>query len=338
MDLDQLQAFERVVREGSFSRAALALGLGQPAVSARNAALEAALGGALFTRGRRIGLTALGESFRPYVRRALEVLGEGVEAARLAQVGQRGRVRLGTLGSLAGGLVGPAVAEFMRAHPEVECSVRSADHEVVVEWLLDGLVELALFTWPCVESATAELTPLFVFREPVVLVAHPSHPLAARRTVSRDELARLGRPFLRLRWWPTQHASLAAVAALAARAGSIVEAPMETARHLLLQGRGVAFFARTYLADELARGALVELAVRGAPPIFRDSALVRRRRSTPLSPAAADLSRGLGAQAARLAAPARPSDANPSRRGGAGAGDARKPGRGGGRGKARRVH
>jgi len=35
MELDQLVAFERVVREGSFSRAAIALGIGQPAVSSR---------------------------------------------------------------------------------------------------------------------------------------------------------------------------------------------------------------------------------------------------------------------------------------------------------------
>jgi len=46
MDFDQLLAFERVAREGSFSRAALAVGIGQPAMSARIHALEAALGGA----------------------------------------------------------------------------------------------------------------------------------------------------------------------------------------------------------------------------------------------------------------------------------------------------
>ena len=43
--LDQLVAFDQVVREGSFSRAALSLGIGQPAVSSRIQGLEAALGG-----------------------------------------------------------------------------------------------------------------------------------------------------------------------------------------------------------------------------------------------------------------------------------------------------
>src|ERR1051325_10596819 len=72
VDTDQLAAFLRVVRESSFTRAALSLGIGQPAVSARIHALEAAIGGPLFTRGRKIGLTLLGEGFLPYARRATE--------------------------------------------------------------------------------------------------------------------------------------------------------------------------------------------------------------------------------------------------------------------------
>src|SRR6266851_423668 len=179
MELDQLIAFERVVREGSFSRAAIGLGIGEEAV-----------GGILFSRGRRIRLTTLGESFLPYARRVLEVLREGVQVARLAQTGQRGKIRVGTLGSLAAGLVGPALAKFIRSHPNVDCALKSADHEVLVELLLDGIIELALIAWPCTEAVEAELTPLFVFHEPVLLVAHPKHELAVRRTVTQDELSR----------------------------------------------------------------------------------------------------------------------------------------------------
>lgn len=121
MDTAQLVAFQRVVREGTFSRAALTLGIGQPALSARIQTLEAELGGALFTRGKRIALTALGTHFLPYVRRALETLDEGAKMARSAGRGERGRVSIGTLGSLAGGLLGPALGAFSRAHPAVEC-------------------------------------------------------------------------------------------------------------------------------------------------------------------------------------------------------------------------
>ena len=146
---DQLVAFERVVREGSFSRAALALNIGQPAVSSRIQGLEAALGGALFRRGRRVAITALGESFLPFARRTLDLVAEGVATARLTQEGRRGRVTLGVLGSLAGALAGPALAKLTATHPDVDCLVRSGDHESMLTLLLDGIVELALVAWPC---------------------------------------------------------------------------------------------------------------------------------------------------------------------------------------------
>jgi DNA-binding transcriptional LysR family regulator len=279
MQLEQLVAFDRVAREGSFSRAALALGLGQPAVSSRILALEDAVGGALFLRGRAIRLTALGESFLPYARRALEVLREGLDASRLAQVGERGSVRIGSLSSLAGGLIGPALAEFVRTHPQVECAIKSAAHEILLQLLLDGIIDVALTLWP--STSAVELTAIFVFREPVVLVAHPRHPLARSRRATRDDVARLARPLLRLRWWQAHHPL---VVQLAERSKTAVDVAMEPGRHLVVNGVGAGFFPRTYVAEELARGVLSEIRVPGLAPLHRDIALVRRRHAGALSP------------------------------------------------------
>src|SRR5438445_13420922 len=127
MDIAQLAAFDRVARAGSFSRAAISLGIGQPAVSSRIQNLEDAMGGALFRRGRRISVTPLGESFLPYARRVLDLLHEGVESARMAQVGGRGRIKPGTLGSLSAGLRAPGLARFAPTHQQLDGMVRSAD-------------------------------------------------------------------------------------------------------------------------------------------------------------------------------------------------------------------
>jgi DNA-binding transcriptional LysR family regulator len=300
MDLDQIAAFDKVVREGSFSRAAVALGIGQPAVSARIQALEDGVGGILFTRGRRVALTPMGESLLPYARRVLEVVREGVDVARMAQAGERGRIKLGALGSLSGGLVGPALLTFLRTHPEVDCALRSADHEFLVELLLDGIVDLALLIWPCGGSVESELTPLFVFREPVVLVAHPRHELAVQGAVTADDVARLARPLLQLRWWQKQHPK---IAQLAQRSRTSMEVPMETGRHMVLHGAGAGFFTRTYIAGDLESSALVAIEVRGFAPLTRTTALVRRKRSAPLTPAAAALIDALRTQAATLLEP-----------------------------------
>src|SRR6266536_2182603 len=145
MDTDQLITFERIAREGSFSRAALSLGLAQPTVSARIQALEQAVGGPLFARsGRGIALTDLGASFLPFARRALDVLDAGVEAARQVTVGQRGQVSIGVLESLSGSFLGPALADFHASHPEVDVLVRAGRQANLVKLLLDGVIGLAL--------------------------------------------------------------------------------------------------------------------------------------------------------------------------------------------------
>ncbi|MCB9158140.1 MAG: LysR family transcriptional regulator, partial [Caldilineaceae bacterium] len=69
MDLQQLTAFDRIVRQGSFSRAARELHIAQPTISARIQALEQEVGGPLLARSNQgVKLTALGVSFLPYAR------------------------------------------------------------------------------------------------------------------------------------------------------------------------------------------------------------------------------------------------------------------------------
>lgn len=297
MDTDQLLAFQRVVREGSFSRAAVALDVGQPAVSARIHALEAAVGGALFTRGRRVALTALGESFLGYATRALDVLGAGVDEARLIRGGERGRISLGVMGSLAHGLAGPALSSLLAAYPGLTCFVRAGDHERVLELLWDGVVELGILLWPCHEAAAASFLPLVRLREPVSLVASPRHPLARLRRVARADVVRLARPLLRLRWWRTHHPELTR---LSDETSSTIEVPLEIARQLVLEARAVGPFPHTLIAGELASGALVRLEVTDLAPLARDLAVVRRDSRAPLSPAANHLVAALAEQARRL--------------------------------------
>jgi LysR family transcriptional regulator, low CO2-responsive transcriptional regulator len=295
--LDQLIAFARVAAEGSFSRAALALGIGQPAISTRISALERALGGALFHRGRRLSLTVMGEAFIPYVRRGLEILTEGAAGAQLAQEGRGGRITLATLGSLAVGLVGPALRALLRAHADVACLVKAGDHEVVLRFLLDGVVELALVAWPCAPALEPELHALFVLEEPVVLVAPRRHALTRRKTVSISDVTGCGAPVFRLRWWPAHHP---AIDQLAEASGGALELPMETARHLVRARAGIAFFPRSFVAEDLGRGELVEIRVRDLPAISRPCALVRRLRGPALGPVALKFVDLLRAEALRI--------------------------------------
>jgi DNA-binding transcriptional LysR family regulator len=286
VDTEQLLAFQRVVREGSFTRAARSLGIGQPAISARIQQLESAFPGPLLERGRRTKLTPLGEAFLPYANRALDAMKDGVEAGQLAHAGQRGHLRLATLGSLSGTLVGPALAKVVEEYPRLDWTVRMGEHDRVLELLLDGAVDLAIISWPCAETVSADLVELVRLEEPIVLVAHPKHPLAvraAKNAVNVDEVVKLGRPLLLLRWWPTHHPEMLR---LAQRSGNSIDVPMDTARHLTTRGAAVGFFTRAYISEDLEAGRVVEIKVTDSPGMSRESAVVRHAQRAPIPPAA----------------------------------------------------
>lgn len=275
MDIPQLEAFERIVREGSFSRAAQELEISQPTISARIRTLEEEIGGPLFVRGgRTLTLTVRGESFLPYARRALSVLREGQEAAREAEQGQRGRVTIAAIESL-GGVLARVVTRFHTLYPQVEIFVRAQHTDQIVQLVQDGVVKLGLMTWPYAGFGV-ELVPLVRVREPLLLVATPRHPLLRRPALTLAEAVAEGSPFLQVRWGPPTRRLFEQVATLN---GPQVEVPIDTAHRMVLQGVGVAYLTKTLVADDLAAGRLVTLTVADQPPLHREIALVHLPRA-----------------------------------------------------------
>lgn len=273
MNTAQLLAFDRIVRDGSFSRAAQWLDISQPTISARIRHLEKEVGGALFSRsGRYMVLTQLGESFLPYARRALTILQEGKEAAQLAGQGQRGRLTVGTIESLTGGFLASAVTRFHQAHPHVEIFLRAEHTAQIVPMLQDDVIKLGLITWP---FSGIDLVPLLRFRERLVLVVSPMHKLANKEPISLKEIAKMANPLLQVRWGPLGRPLLAQLKELSEEK---IEVPIDTARQMVLQGVGAAFLTETLIANDLKRGRLVEVSISNLAPIFRESALVRLRR------------------------------------------------------------
>lgn len=280
MDTEQLRVFVAIAREGGFTRAARALQVPQPTVSARMRALEGAVGGLLFVRGgRRIGLTERGEAFLPYAERALRVLAEGVEVARLAEAGERGRVTVGVMESLAAIPLAPTVARILADHPAVELRVESGHSEQIAGMLRDGTVRLGLITAPFLD---ADLVALVRLREPLVLVAGASHPLARLGPVALAEAVRAARPFL---WVPWNREVVALRERLREEAGGEeaggeeAEVPIGTLRELLLRGTGAGYLTRALVTADLDAGRLAEVEVTDGPTLTRDSALVAPKRA-----------------------------------------------------------
>lgn len=303
MDQQQLVAFERIVREGSFNRAARQLGVSQAAISGRIQALERDLGWPLFARGgRRVTLTPAGEAFLPYARRALELLAAGREAVQRSGTGREGRVVIGAVDSVADGFLVPVIARFRREHPLVTLSIRTGHTPQIVEELADGIVRIGFITWQYA-TGTVGLEVLARFRETLVAVVAPGHPLARRGALAVDDVIRLGDPYHETVWGTPEDARLARSSG---RDGGEQELPHGLMRQLIARGFGAGFLPAPLVRDDLDAGRLVALPLGDAAGLTRELALVRHAQADALSAAARDLVAIARAEVARVAEQAAP--------------------------------
>lgn len=113
----RLQVFMAVVHERSFTKAAAALGVSQPAVSQNIAELEKLVGVKLFERLRgEVALTGEGEVFRQYAEKMLaSCAGLDNMFAKIAPT----VVRISASEELYNYMVSPALESFRKIHPEV---------------------------------------------------------------------------------------------------------------------------------------------------------------------------------------------------------------------------
>ena len=126
-----MEAFVLVVDTGSFSAAARRLNLGQPAVSKMVAQLEDRLGVKLLVRTTR-GLTATeaGLNYYDRARRSIEEADEAELAARGADSGLMGRLRISAAVTLARIHLMPHLPEFLAQHPGLEVDVVLDDRNI----------------------------------------------------------------------------------------------------------------------------------------------------------------------------------------------------------------
>lgn len=187
MELRHLRYFEAVARHSHVTRAAAELHIAQPALSKQISQLEHELGLPLFDRvGRNVRLTEAGEALLPHARAVMAQ----VEAAR-AEVAERiglrkGRASIGAPPTVGSQLLPQLLAGFNQHYPGIELRLHEAGVQTLLELLETGLTDVAVVTLP-VEDAHLTVAPLF--REEMVVVVWPSHPLAQHKTVRFTELA-----------------------------------------------------------------------------------------------------------------------------------------------------
>ena len=263
MNLHQLELFVAVAEHGSYTRAAEALYISQPSVSARIRDLEASLGQQLFEQvGRRIYLTDAGQELRERAETILQQVAEARRALDEIQGLQRGSLRVVATTTVGSYVLPALLGRFHRVYPGIALALDVTNWSRAVELLRRGRMDLAVLG-PTEEMDDMDVTD-FMHNE-LVVAAAPTHPLAGRRQISFAELATY--PVLVREEGSGTRADterlfadhgLRPIVAMELRHSAAIKQGVAA-------GLGVALLSRQALGLHLATGALVTLDVEGLP-------------------------------------------------------------------------
>ena len=261
MNLQHLRYFLAAARGGGFTQAARALHVTQPTVSGAIAELEQGLGVRLFHRGRQVELTAEGRRLVDFAVRIEDLVDEARESVGAGGPGSGDGFRFGAIDAAVIYLLPEVLRGYVAAHPGVELAIEvgpSSRH--LVEEVLANRSEFAVISLPFEDP---RLSTLPVLRDEMPLVVGAGHPLAGRRRISLEQVAR--EPLI---LFPPGSVSRRIVDEGLAEAGVAPRAAMEMGSpeamgKLVEAGIGISFLPRLAVAESLGSGALREVRVTG---------------------------------------------------------------------------
>lgn len=281
MEMAQLEYFTTVVDEKSFSKAAARVFRTQPAISIAIRRLEEEIGLPLLERDQKVPvLTEAGQVMYDYARRILGLREEVGQAIQELQTLKSGRVRVGANESTSLYLLPELILAFRQQYPDVKVEIYRHVSSRLPRELLDRRIDFGLMAF---EPIDRELETFPVLKDELVLIMSPRHPLAGRSTVKVKELA--NEPFVAHNVNSTSRAKVIETFARQHTPLNITLelATIETIKRFVQKRVGLAFVPRMCVREELARGALVSVPVRGLT--HNRTLFVAHRRCTNLSPA-----------------------------------------------------
>lgn len=260
MDLKNLRTFIYVAELGSFTKAARQLGFAQPTVSAQIRQLEEEMEVRLFERIRHtVNLTEGGRELLRYAYQVTQLTEELDRDLRLEK-GAVGLIRLAMADSLCGPL-GRRFRDFWERHPGVRLQITAVGTEEMFRLLNHNEADLVL----TLDSRIYDAEYVIIHEKQVetYFVAAPNSPLAGRERVGPEELP--AQPFLLTEKNMSYRRLLdQQLAARSLELRPVLETGnVELIRSLARQGAGCAFLPEYAVAEDLAAGRLVQLAVEG---------------------------------------------------------------------------
>ncbi len=262
-------------------RAAQALSISQPALSARLQALEEELGAGLFrrTHGGMV-LTPAGRAFLPHADRAIEAIRSGSSLVRQLEQGVVGELALAVAPAVSAYVLPEILVRFTQRHPNVRLLVRTGHSEEIVDLVARGEVELGIVRQ--LRDSRVRSRPLY--EDELVLVARPDHPFAIAGAVDVSEISDAQLIlFDRTSSYYDVTNALFRIAGVVPRGVTEVD-NIEAAKRMVERGLGVALLPGTAIADSLNGGLLREIELAGTATIRRQIVAVEGLEARPAWP------------------------------------------------------
>jgi DNA-binding transcriptional LysR family regulator len=289
MEILQLETFLAVATYGGFHRAAGALRISQPAVSARISTLEEALGTRLFEREHgKFSLSIAGKALRPHAEQVLRQVAMARQAVHELHPISGGALPIAASLSICTYLLPEVLKKYQESHSNVVVTVRSGNSAQVLKMVLDGEVDLGLAR----SLNHPEVETIQLRDDPLILVGHPGHPALARKKVRLEELESV--PIIS---YDRGSSDWTLMNGLFRRNGLLPNIVLEVetieaCKRMALRKLGLAFLPQIAVVDELRRGKLRPLEISDSEPLRRSLDVILPRRR-PLSKSAKELVAGL---------------------------------------------
>jgi len=248
MELGPLRSFLAIAREGHMTRAAKALHLTQPAVSAQISRLEDDLGTALFHRTPKgMALTEAGSLFRHHVEEAFLWLEDGRAAVQGLADLTHGSLAIGAGATATTYLLPPLLRVFHDRHPGIKIQVREQGSQAIVDAVLAGALDLGVVTLPVDPAARLTATPWV--DDELRLIVPPGHPLSDQQTYRIRDLN--GQPLVLFEAGTAVRRVIdQALSAGNAEVEIVMELrSIESIKQMVAQGIGAAFVSQHALGD-----------------------------------------------------------------------------------------
>ena len=277
MEFPQLEAFLEAASRGSFRRAAYALYLSQPSVSARIQTLEDEVGVALFHRtARGVRLTNMGQVFLPFAQRSMETLRRGREVLESVRQTSAGILNMATARVIGTYVLPEALQKFQHLYPETNLHIKVGGSLDVLQMVVDEEVQLGLARF----MEHPDVDALHLYDEEAVLVVHPDHSFAKTGVAAMFAVAQ--EPLILYDPGDPGSSYFQFINRVCRYAGVTPKVEMnldsvEAAKNMVQLGLGISFLPRSGVRQELESGTLTLIDVAEVPPVLLPTYVLLRR-------------------------------------------------------------